>query len=77
MRVYAHRDDERYASVGAHKRAPYGWSVTLIICECLDLGVGAKRPPHGGGFEASWKLLRTVSAENGRSPDRALLSEAG
>jgi hypothetical protein len=39
--------------------------------ERLDLAAGAKRPPHGGGFEASWKLSRTVLAENGRSPERA------
>jgi hypothetical protein len=45
--------------------------------ERLDLAAGAKRPPHGGGFEASWKLSRTVLAENGRSPERALPSEAG
>jgi hypothetical protein len=44
--------------------------------ERLDLGVGAKRPPHGGGFEASRKLSRTVSAENGQSPERALTSVA-
>ena len=31
VRVYAHRDDERYASVGAHKRAPYGWSLEQAI----------------------------------------------
>ena len=33
---------------------------------------GCEAPSPWGGFEASRKLSRTVSAENGRSPERVL-----